>query len=60
MGLAFRQVHLDFHTSEAIDGIGAKFSKVQFQQMLKVIPVTSIYQRVTRMLTKLNTSLIVL
>jgi hypothetical protein len=42
MGLAFRQVHLDFHTSEAIDGIGAKFSKVQFQQMLKVGHVDSI------------------
>jgi hypothetical protein len=30
----FRQVHLDFHTSEAIPGIGIHFSKKQFQQML--------------------------
>lgn len=42
MSLAFRQVHLDFHTSEAIDGIGSKFSKDQFQQMLKLGHVNSI------------------
>ena len=29
-----RQVHLDFHTSECIDGIGSKFSKENFQEML--------------------------
>lgn len=30
-----RQVHLDFHTSEHIPGIGEKFSKQQFQEALK-------------------------
>lgn len=38
----FRQVHLDFHTSEKIDGIGADFSKEQFQQALKEGHVNSI------------------
>ena len=38
----FRQVHLDFHTSEAIDGIGSAFSKEQFQEMLKLGHVNSI------------------
>ena len=33
--LRFRQIHLDFHTSEKIPGIGANFSKAQFQEMLK-------------------------
>ena len=37
-----RQVHLDFHTSEKIDGIGKDFSKEQFQQMLKKGHVDSI------------------
>lgn len=37
-----RQVHLDFHTSEAIEGIGKDFSKVQFQEMLKKGHVNSI------------------
>ncbi|MFD0670676.1 beta-galactosidase trimerization domain-containing protein [Cohnella sp. GCM10027633] len=32
--MRFRQVHLDFHTSEAIAGIGSRFSKEQFQSML--------------------------
>lgn len=40
--LAFRQVHLDFHTSEAIPNIGANFSKGQFQEMLKLGHVNSI------------------
>lgn len=31
-----RQVHLDFHTSEKIENIGEKFSKKQFQEMLKI------------------------
>ncbi|HEY5583162.1 MAG TPA: beta-galactosidase trimerization domain-containing protein [Ruminiclostridium sp.] len=39
---AFRQVHLDFHTSEAIDGIGSMFSKEQFQNALKLGHVNSI------------------
>lgn len=33
--MRFRQVHLDFHTSEAIPGIGRQFSKKQFQQELQ-------------------------
>ncbi len=33
--LRFRQVHLDFHTSEKIAGVGSRFDKAQFQQMLK-------------------------
>lgn len=33
--MKYRQVHLDFHTSEKIDGIGEKFDKEQFQNALK-------------------------
>jgi hypothetical protein len=33
--LPTRQVHLDFHTSEHIPGIGAQFSKAQWQAALK-------------------------
>ncbi len=40
--MVFRQVHLDFHTSEKIDGIGAAFDKVQFQEALKRGHVNSI------------------
>ncbi len=40
--LPSRQVHLDFHTSECIDGIGSKFDKVQFQNCLKKGHVNSI------------------
>ncbi|MDF2923807.1 MAG: hypothetical protein K0R57_2721 [Paenibacillaceae bacterium] len=40
--MRFRQVHLDFHTSEAIPAIGAEFSKKQFQQMLQEGHVDSI------------------
>jgi hypothetical protein len=40
--LRFRQIHLDFHTSEAIDGIGKNFSKSQFQEALKQGHVDSI------------------
>ena len=32
--MRFRQVHLDFHTSEKIENIGAKFDKKQFQEAL--------------------------
>ena len=32
--MRFRQVHLDFHTSEAIPNVGSGFSKAQFQAML--------------------------
>lgn len=38
----FRQVHLDFHTSEKIDKIGADFSKEQFQDALRRGHVNSI------------------
>lgn len=37
-----RQVHLDFHTSEAISGVGEKFSKKQFQEALKLGHVNQI------------------
>ena len=40
--LRFRQVHLDFHTSEKIPGIGSKFDKKQFQHMLKLAHIDSI------------------
>ncbi len=40
--LRFRQVHLDFHTSPAIAGIGAKFKKKEFQAALKQGHVNSI------------------
>ncbi len=38
----FRQVHLDFHTSEKIPGIGSRFSKAQFQKALETGHVNSI------------------
>ena len=38
----FRQVHLDFHTSEKIPGIGEKFDKKQFQNALIAGHVNSI------------------
>ena len=34
--LPARQVHLDFHTSEHIPGIGEHFSKAQFQEALQL------------------------
>lgn len=40
--MRFRQVHLDFHTSEAIPHIGRQFSKQQFQDMLRKGSVDSI------------------
>ncbi|MFC5531472.1 beta-galactosidase trimerization domain-containing protein [Cohnella yongneupensis] len=40
--MRYRQVHLDFHTSEAIPDIGSQFSKKQFQDMLKLGHVDSI------------------
>jgi hypothetical protein len=33
--LRFRQIHLDFHTSEKIFGVGKDFDAKQFQEMLK-------------------------
>jgi len=40
--LRFRQVHLDFHTSEAIEGIGAAFSPEAFAATLERAHVNSI------------------
>lgn len=40
--LRFRQIHLDFHTSGLISGIGAKFNKRQFQDSLKAGHINSI------------------
>ena len=40
--MKFRQIHLDFHTSEHIDGIGSEFSREQFQEALKRGHVSSI------------------
>jgi len=40
--MRFRQVHLDFHTSEKIGQIGVDFSKEQFQSMLRRGHVDSI------------------
>ncbi|MBI4976372.1 MAG: beta-galactosidase trimerization domain-containing protein [Spirochaetes bacterium] len=42
MKLRFRQVHLDFHTSELIPDVGASFSKEQFQKALRAGHVNSI------------------
>lgn len=40
--LRFRQIHLDFHTSEAIPGVGKDWDKKHFQEMLKLGHVDSI------------------
>lgn len=40
--LNFRQIHLDFHTSEKIPNIGKNFNKKQFQEMLQKGHVDSI------------------
>lgn len=40
--LRFRQIHLDFHTSEDIPGVGSAFDKKQWQEMLKRGHVNSI------------------
>lgn len=42
VNMNYRQVHLDFHTSEKIDGIGEKFRKEQFQKALMEGHVNSI------------------
>ena len=34
--LRFRQIHLDFHTSPDIAGIGARFDKARFQEALRI------------------------
>lgn len=40
--LRFRQIHLDFHTSEKIPGVGSKFDAEQFQEMLRLGHVDSV------------------
>ena len=40
--LRFRQVHLDFHTSEQIEGVGDKFDPREFAEVLKDAGVDSI------------------
>jgi hypothetical protein len=40
--LRFRQIHLDFHTSHLIPGIGAKFDKRRWQETFKEAAVDSI------------------
>ena len=40
--LPTRQVHLDFHTSPLIPGVGAQFDKTQFQQALREGDLNSI------------------
>jgi len=40
--MRFRQIHLDFHTSEKIPGIGSDFTKKEFQERLKLGHVNSI------------------
>ncbi|OPZ83898.1 MAG: Beta-galactosidase trimerization domain protein [bacterium ADurb.Bin429] len=40
--LPFRQIHLDFHTSEAIPGVGSEWDKAHFQRMLQLGHVNSI------------------
>ena len=42
LDIRFRQVHLDFHTSPLIPGIGAEFDKKQWQENLKMAHVDSI------------------
>ncbi len=40
--LSYRQIHLDFHTSEHIEGIGEAFDKAAFQQTLRDAHVSSV------------------
>ncbi|MBT3381411.1 MAG: hypothetical protein HN742_36645 [Lentisphaerae bacterium] len=40
--LRFRQIHLDFHTSEQIEGIGERFDKAHWQATLKKANVNSV------------------
>ena len=42
MGLRYRQIHLDFHTSPDIPEIGALFDRKEFQEALKTAEVDSI------------------
>ncbi|MGN1096209.1 MAG: hypothetical protein ACI4QR_07445 [Eubacteriales bacterium] len=40
--MKFRQVHLDFHTSEDVENVGSEFSREQFQNCLKLGHVDSV------------------
>lgn len=40
--LPFRQIHLDFHTSECIEGIGAEFDPDEFAETLEKARVNSV------------------
>ena len=40
--LPYRQIHLDFHTYEGIDGIGKDFDKEEFKAALKEAELDSI------------------
>lgn len=42
MSLPYRQIHLDFHTSECIEGIGSRFSRENFRAALQAGHVNSI------------------
>ena len=42
LDLRFRQIHLDFHTSEEIAGIGAEFDPDEFASTLEKARVNSI------------------
>ena len=42
LALASRQVHLDFHTSEGIPGVGRKFDKKQWQKALRLGGINSV------------------
>jgi len=41
-GLRFRQIHLDFHTSPDIEGVGADFDKRHWQETLRKARVNSV------------------
>ncbi len=42
MDLRFRQIHLDFHTSEYIGGVGSQFAPENFVTILEKARVNSI------------------
>jgi hypothetical protein len=42
LDLRFRQIHLDFHASELIDGIGSQFNRDEFAATLEKARVNSI------------------
>lgn len=41
-GLPFREIHLDFHTSEVIEGIAREFDSEEFASVLERARVNSI------------------